>query len=474
MAKKINYQNLEKKLKFEKKICWEVCSDTEKKKALEFCEPYKDFLDQAKTEREAVQVGIKIAEKNGFKEISKCKTLKSGDKVYTTNRGKNLILAIIGKKPLDDGFSLIMSHIDSPRLDLKVQPLYEDENLAFLKTHYYGGIKKYHWPTIPLALHGTIVLENGKKIDIKIGEDDNDPIFMITDLLPHLAGKQLKKPMEEAISGEELNILVGSIPVADKKIKEKVKLAILEYINKEYGMTEEDFFSADIQAVPAVQARDVGFDRSMIAAYGQDDSVCAWASLMAIIDTKIVNKTQICLWVDREEIGSEGNTGAQSVFFESFIAKLLELADYKGSNIKDVYQVFSKSEALSSDVTAALDPDYKDVSDPKNSAKLGYGVAIERYTGHRGKSYTSEASAEYVQKIRKILNGNKIIWQTAGLGKVDEGGGGTIAMFIAKRNIDIIDMGVALFNMHAPLEIASKADVYSSYLAYKAFFIGQK
>ncbi len=474
MPKKINYQNLEKKLKFEKKNCWEVWGEKEKKKALEFCEPYKDFLDQAKTEREAVQVGIKIAEKNGFKEISKCKILKAGDKVYVVNRDKNLILAVIGKKLLDDGFRLIMSHIDSPRLDIKVQPLYEDENLAFFKTHYYGGIKKYHWPTIPLALHGTVVLGNGKKIDIKIGEEDKDPVFMVTDLLPHLAEKQLKKPMEEAIAGEELNILVGSVPARDKKIKEKVKLAILEYLNEEYGMTEEDFFSADVQAVPATRARDIGFDRSMIAAYGQDDSVCAWSSLMAMVNAKAVDQTQICLWIDREEIGSEGSTGAQSVFFESFIAKLLELVGCKGNNIKDVYQVFSKSEALSSDVTAALDPDYKDVSDPRNSARLSYGVAIEKYTGQRGKSYTSEASAEYVQKIRKILNGNKVIWQTAGLGKVDEGGGGTIAMFMARRNIDIIDMGVALFNMHAPLEIASKADVYSSYLAYKAFFIGQK
>ncbi|MEA3463873.1 MAG: aminopeptidase [Patescibacteria group bacterium] len=469
MAKKINYQNLEKKLKFERRNCWEVWSGNKTKKAFAFCEDYKKFLDQAKTEREAVRAGIKIAQKNGFKEIGQCKTLKAGDKVYAVNRDKNLILTVVGKKLLGNGFKLIMSHIDSPRLDLKVQPLYEDENLAFLKTHYYGGIKKYHWPTIPLALHGAIVLENGKKADIKIGEDDNDPIFMITDLLPHLAKKQLKKPLEEAIAGEELNILVGSVPVADKEIKEKVKLAILKHINKTYGMAEEDFVSADIQAVPAACSRDIGFDRSMIAGYGQDDKVCAYPSLSAICDVKLSDKTQICLWIDREEIGSEGATGAQSIFFENFIARILELSG-SDSNIKNVYQVFSKSQALSSDVTAAIDPDYKEVSDPRNSAKLGYGVAVEKYTGHRGKSGASEASAEYAQKIRKILNNNKIIWQTDELGKIDEGGGGTIAMFMAKRNIDIIDMGVALFNMHAPLEIASKADIYCSFLAYKAFF----
>ena len=474
MAEETKYQKLEKKLKSEKKNSWEVWGEEEKSKALEFSEPYKNFLNQAKTEREAVKVGVKIAEEKGFKEISTCQNLKAGDKVYVVNRDKNLILAVIGKRLLDDGFRLVMSHVDSPRLDLKVNPLYEEENLAFLKTHYYGYIKKYHWPTIPLALHGTIVLENGEKKDVKIGEEDSDPVFIITDLLPHLARKQLKKTLEEAIGGEELNILVGSIPVNDKEVKEKVKLAVLEYLNKEYGMTEEDFFSADLQAVPASRARDIGFDRSMVAAYGQDDSVCAWSSLISLFDSQVVDQTQICLWIDREEIGSEGTTGAQSIFFESFIAKLLELVGTEKNNIKDVYQVFGKSEAISSDVTAALDPDYREVAEARNSAKMGYGVAMERYTGSGGKYYTSEASAEYTQKIRKILNNNKIVWQTAEIGRIDEGGGGTIAVYMAKRNIDIIDMGVALFNMHAPLEIASKADIYSAYLAYKAFFIGQK
>ena len=469
MVKKSGYQNLGKKLKFTKKNCWEAWNDSEKKAVFAFNEKYKDFLDKAKTEREAARRGVELAEKKGFREIGKCRSLRTGDKVYEINRHKSLILAVIGKKSLDSGLRIIMSHVDSPHLDLKVQPLYEEENLAYFKTHYYGGIKKYHWPAIALALHSTIVLTNGKKVDFKIGEKKDEPIFMISDLLPHLGEKQLKKPLEEAIVGEELNILAGSIPVRDKKIKEKVKLAVLEYLHKKYGIKKEDFFSAEIQAVPAESARDLGFDRSLIAAYGQDDRICAWTSLSAIFNAKSADKTQICFWVDREEIGSEGNTGAQSIFLESFISKLLSLRKAE-DGLKNVYQVFASSQALSSDVTVALDPDYKDVYDPRNTAKLGYGVALEKYTGHRGKSVTSEASAEYTQEIRSILNKNKVIWQTAGLGKVDEGGGGTIAMFMAKRNIDIIDMGIALFNMHAPMEISSKADVYSAYLAYKAFF----
>lgn len=466
---KINYQNLEKKLKFEKKNCWEIWSEEEKKKVFAFAEKYKGFLNEAKTEREAVQAGIKIVKKNGFKNLAECKSLKAGDKVYAVNHDKNLALAVMGKKPLSAGFKMIMSHIDSPRLDLKVKPLYEDESLAFFKTHYYGGIKKYHWPTIPLSLHGVVVLSNGKKVDINIGDDESDPVFMITDLLPHLAKAQMKKTLDEAIMGEELNILVGSIPVKDEKVKEKVKLAILEYLNNKYGIIEEDFFSAEIQAVPASKARDIGFDRSLIAAYGQDDRVCAFPSLAAILEAKPAERTQICFWVDREEIGSEGITGAQSIFLESFTVELLEKLK-QPSNLKNVYRVFNNSRAFSSDVTAAFDPDYKDVHDPRNCAKMGYGVAFEKYTGHRGKSVTSEASAEYVQEIRKIMNDNKIIWQTSSLGKVDEGGGGTIAMYMAKRGIEIIDIGVALFNMHAPMEISSKADIYCAYLAYKAFY----
>lgn len=466
---KIDYQKLEKELSFEKRNCWEVWNDKETKLAMDFSEDYKNFLNEAKTEREAVRFGIKVAEKAGFKDLENYKKLKAGDKVYFVNKNKSMIFAVMGEDLLTNGLKMVMSHIDVPHLDLKVNPLYEDENIAFFKTHYYGGIKKYHWPTIALALHGTVILANGKQVDIKIGEKPGDQIFMITDLLPHLGKTQMKKTLDEAIVGEELNILVGSMPVKDEKVKAKVKLAILKHLNDEYGMTAEDFFSADIQASPEAKARDLGFDRAMVAAYGQDDRVCAWTSLSAILDSKPSKVTQVCLWIDREEIGSEGTTGAQSIFIENFVADLLELSTGKAT-MRDVYRVFEKSSCLSSDVTAGLDPDYKGVHDSMNVAKLGYGVAIEKYTGHRGKSGTSEASVEFVQKLRTIFNKNQVIWQTAGLGKVDEGGGGTIAMFMAKRNMEVIDIGVALFNMHAPMEIASKADIYSAYLAYKAFY----
>lgn len=466
---KIDYQKLEKELSFEKRNCWEVWDDKEIKQALNFSEGYKSFLNEAKTEREAVLAGVLMAKKAGFKDLASYKKLKAGDKVYFVNKDKSMIFAVIGKKSLAEGLKIVMSHIDVPHLDLKTNPLYEDESIAFFKTHYYGGIKKYHWPTIALSLHGTVILANGKKIEIKIGEKDYDPIFMITDLLPHLGKSQAKKPLDEAIAGEELNILVGSMPVKDDKVKSKVKLAILKHLNEEYGMVSEDFFSADLQAMPESKARDLGFDRAMVAGYGQDDRVCAYTSIQSLLDAKASNETQICLWVDREEIGSEGTTGAQSMFIENFVADLVELTGGK-SSMREVNNIFSKSFCLSSDVTAGYDPDYKSVHDSMNVAKLGYGVALEKYTGHRGKSGTSEASAEFVQKLRKIFNDNKVIWQTGGLGKIDEGGGGTIAMFMAKRNMEVIDIGVALFNMHAPMEISSKADIYSAYLAYKAFY----
>lgn len=472
MTKKINYQKLEKELQYERKNCWEVWDEKTKKSAFSLAEEYKQFLNLAKTEREAVRVGIKIAETNGFKNIINVKSLKPGDKVYAVNRDKNLALIKIGQESFSAGLKIIMSHIDSPRLDLKVMPLYEDENLAFFKTHYYGGIKKYQWPTISLALHGVIYLANGKKVEINIGEKENDPVFMITDLLPHLdrpggPGTEIKNT---PVKGEELNLLVGSIPVNDKKVKQKVKLGVLKYLHTNYGLKEEDFASAELTVVPAEKARDLGFDRSLLSGYGHDDRICAFASLKAILSDKISDKTQICFWTDREEIGSDGNTGAKSIFIESMISDLIKLAGGKGC-MEYVYKVFSKSNAISADVTAGVDPDYKDVHDLKNAHRLGYGVALEKYTGAGGKYSTSEASGQFIQELRAIFAKNKnIVYQINGaLGKVDNGGGGTIAKYLANRNIEVVDMGVSLFNMHAPLEIASKADLYAAYLAYKAF-----
>lgn len=468
-----NYKALEKKLTLPKKSCWEIWSEAVKKQAFAFAENYKAFLNRAKTEREAVRVGIEMAKKKGYKDINEIKSLKAGDKVYFIQKGQSMIFAKIGKKGVENGLKIVMSHIDSPHLDFKINPLYEDEGIAFLKTHYYGGIKKYQWPTIALALHGVVYLENGKEVEINIGENEKDPVFMITDLLPHLERKGMagSKEGQREVVGEELNLVVGSIPIKDEKIKEKIKLAVLEYLNKNYKMTEEDFSSADLQAVPSEKARDLGFDRSLISAYGHDDKICSFAGLESLIEAKQSNQTQVCVWVDREEIGSEGSTSAQSTFIELFVSELLRLSN-QPYGFNDVHRVFSKSKAISSDVTAALDPDYKDVFDIKNAQRMGYGVAVEKYVGAGGKYYTSEASEEFLRELRIIFKKNKnIVFQMGGgLGKIDTGGGGTIAKYMANRNMDIVDSGVPLFNMHAPLEIASKADLYCAYLAYKAFF----
>ncbi|PKL72748.1 aminopeptidase [Candidatus Kuenenbacteria bacterium HGW-Kuenenbacteria-1] len=474
MSKKIDYQKLEKQLKLEKKSCWEVWDDKIKKNAFDFAEGYKNFVSEAKTEREAVEEGIKLAKENGFKNIKEIKSLSVGDKVYAVNRDKSLFLAKIGKKGLEKGMKIIMSHIDSPHLDFKVNPLYEEENLVFAKTHYYGGIKKYQWPTVSLALYGVVYLENGKKVNIKIGEKIDEPIFMITDLLPHLDRNVSGGKSEfHEIKGEELNLLLGSLPVNDKKVKEKVKLAILEYLFNKYGIKEEDFVSAEIQAVPSEKARDLGFDRSLISAYGHDDKVCAYSSLMSFLDAKIVDQTQICILIDREEIGSDGNTGSQSLFIENFLLNILKLNKSK-SSLEEIYNSYSLSQAISADVTVALDPDYKNFVELKNVCKMGFGLAIEKHTGHGGKYSTSEASAEFLQKLKNIFKQDKnIVYQFSGGlgGKVDQSGGGTIAKYLANRNIDVVDIGVALFNMHAPLEIVSKADIYCAYLGYKAFLI---
>ncbi|MFH1255210.1 MAG: aminopeptidase [bacterium] len=469
---KTNYQDMEKKLTAQRKNAWEVWDEKTAKQAFVFSEEYKKFLNKSKTEREAVSASAVLAEKAGFKNMDSVKSLKTGDKIYSANRGKSLFLAKIGKKSMSHGFNMIMPHIDSPHLDLKVMPLYEDENLAFLKTHYYGGIKKYQWPTIALALHGQVYLENGKKIEINIGEKDSDPIFMITDLLPHIDrhGAPGSKVESKEVQGEDLNLVVGSIPIKDEKIKEKVKLAVLEYLWNEYGIKEIDLASAELRAVPCEKARDLGFDRSLIAAFGQDDLVCAYAALMGIIDSKAGEKTQILAMVDREEIGSAGNTSANSYFLETFVSDLLKLSEGKGG-MHYVYKVFSKSRAISADVAAGLDPDYKEVFDARNSCRLGFGLAIEKYTGFGGKYSASEVSGEFMRELMTLCDKNKnIVYQLAGgLGKIDKGGGGTIAKYLANRNMEAIDAGVALFNMHAPLEISSKADIFCAYSGYKIF-----
>lgn len=439
----------------------------------DFSENYKKFLDDGKTEREVVEISRKLAEENGFVHIENVETLKAGDKVYFINRNKNIVLSVIGENDILKGINYIVSHIDSPRIDIKANPLYEELDLAYMKTHYYGGIKKYQWATIPLALHGVVILEDGTKVDLTIGECENDPILMIPDLLPHLWGKsQAERKAPEVFLGEELQILVGSMPMylEECESKELIKTHILEILKSKYGFGEEDFVSAELQLVPAGKARDLGLDRSMVAGYGQDDRICAYTSLKAILDLKATPKrTVVCFLADKEETGSNGSTGLQSNYLEYFTTELI--LKVKGNfNAFDLQKTLWNSKALSSDVNVAMDPIFKGVHDPMNAAKLNNGIVITKYTGARGKSGTNDADAEFVAEIRNMLNKNDIVWQIGMLGKVDEGGGGTVAMFLAQKGIKTIDVGPALLSMHAPMEISSKLDVYETYRAYLAFY----
>lgn len=445
----------------------------DKKEVLDFSEGYKKFLDLGKTEREFVREGIKFARENGFINAESKKTLVPGDKVYYVNREKNLVLAVIGSEDIEKGVNYVVSHVDSPRIDLKGNPLYEEFELAYMKTHYYGGIKKYQWVSLPLAFHGVVILENGKSINITLGEKEDDPVFTIPDILPHLAGKiQGDRKTGEVIKGEELQIIVGSIPstIEDKDVKSKVKYAILEILNRDYGMVEEDFISAELELVPAGKAKDIGFDRSMVGAYGQDDRICGYTSMKAITDlNEIPQKTAICFLADKEEIGSSGSTGLKSDYLAYITGDIVE--KLKGNfNEMMLRRTLWNSQALSSDVNAGVDPIFKGVHDVQNAAKLGYGVVVTKYTGARGKSGTNDADAEYVGKIRKIFNETDICWQIGELGKVDEGGGGTVAMYLAHLGIRTIDVGPALLAMHSPFEVSSKLDVYETYRAYKAFY----
>ena len=449
---------------YKKKNTFDTISEEDAALAETYCEEYKRFLNNAKTERESVTEAIRLASDCGFMPLERGMALKTGSKIYMNAGGKALILAVIGKKPLSDGVNIAAAHIDSPRLDLKQIPLYEDGDLAFFKTHYYGGIKKYQWVAQPLSLHGVVIKKGGETVKIAIGEDDGDPVFMITDLLPHLGKDQFKKTLEEAIPGENLNILVGSQPIGDVKDESRVKLSIMSILNKKYGITEEDFMSAEIEAVPLMGARDLGFDRSMIGAYGHDDRSSSFAALRAILNLVEPPMTAISVLIDKEEIGSDGVSGMQSAMFEDFMEELCEAFNIR---LRDCLKA---SFCLSGDVCNAFDPNFADVSEKQNSAKLGYGLAILKYTGVRGKGGSSDASAEVVAMLRGLFSEKGVAWQMGSLGKVDQGGGGTVAKYMANRNIATIDAGVPVLSMHAPYEIVSKLDCYMAYKGFLAVF----
>ena len=461
-------EELKEKLFNKKENGWESLDSNQKEEVFDLSKKYMNFLNVAKTEREFIKHARKLANENGYKDIMEFDTLKPGDKIYFVNREKSMYLAIIGEKSIEEGLHIIGSHVDSPRLDLKPNPLYEDTGLAYFKTHYYGGIKKYQWTTIPLSIHGVIVKANGEKIEVNIGEDEEDPIFTITDLLPHLAQEQMEKKLKNGVDGEDLNLLIGSIPYSSSKISEKVKLNILNILNQKYGITEADLTSSEIELVPAFKARSLGFDGSMVAAYGQDDKVCAYTSLHAMMELENVKNTAVCILSDKEEIGSMGNTGMESHMFDFFISEILNKLGVNRPNLLD--KVFCFSKMLSSDVDAGFDPIYASVSDKHNAGFLGKGISLNKYTGARGKSGASDANAEYVAWVRNILERNDIKYQIAELGKVDIGGGGTIAYIIANKGADVIDCGVPVLSMHAPYEVTSKYDIYSAYKTYKAFW----
>ena len=460
-------EDLKKKLFNQKENGWKSKSTEERNAILDYAKGYIDYMNCSKTEREIVENSKKIAEKHGFQDINNNDNLKAGDKVYYINRDKSMYLAVIGEEPLENGLNIIGAHADSPRLDLKPNPLYEDTEFAYFKTHYYGGIKKYQWTTIPLAIHGVIVKTNGEKVKVCIGEDLSDPIFTITDLLPHLAQDQMKKKATEVVEGEDLNLLIGSIPF-DADVSEKVKLNILSILNEKYGITEADLLSSELELVPAYPCRSMGFDNSMIAGYGQDDKICVYSSLTALMNIQNPKKTAICIISDKEEIGSMGNTGMESHVFDTFISELLNKMGVNRPNLLE--KVFCNSKMLSADVDAGLDPIYSSVSEKHNASFLGRGIGLNKYTGARGKSGASDANAEFVAEVRKILEQNHIAYQIAELGKVDVGGGGTIAYILANKGIDVIDCGVPVLSMHSPYEVTSKLDLYEAYRAYEAFW----
>ncbi len=450
-------QKLKEQLFYEPRHVWDEIDEEEKKRAFSLAEEYKNFLNHSKTEREAVSFIEAYAKKVGIP-------------VIKTFRNKVIALARPGKEDVLSGIRLIVAHIDAPRLDLKQRPVYEKWDMSFLKTHYYGGIKKYQWLARPLAIHGRIIKADGSVVDIKIGEDEDEPVFTVLDLLPHLAKKeQYEKKLAEAIEAEKMNVLIGALPFGDKKTENRFKLAVLKKLHEDYGIVEEDLISAELEVVPAGKARDVGFDRSLVGAYGQDDRICAFSALKAISDCVQNHKTAVALFVDKEEIGSDGATGAKAKLLELFLSGIIKDMG-KQISVDDIYDMLSRSKALSADVNGALDPDYEDLHEKQNAARLGYGVCVTKFTGHRGKYEANDADAEYIGWIRRLFNENKIIWQTGELGKVDEGGGGTVAKFIARYGIEVVDCGPAILSMHSPFEISHKGDLYMTYKSYKVFF----
>ena len=462
-------KELKKKLLSGKKNGYDRMDASEQDAMNAYCAQYMAFLDAGKTERLCAAEAIRLAEAQGYREYVRGMELKSGDKVYVCNRGKAVMLAHIGKKSLAEGVQIAAAHIDAPRLDLKPNPLYEESELAYLKTHYYGGIRKYQWVAVPLELQGVVVLKDGTSVKVNIGAAANDPKLVITDLLPHLGAEQSKKPLASAIPGETLNLLLGSRPIGDEEDSGRVKLAVMQLLHEKYGITEDDFTSAELEAVPAMNAADIGLDRSMIGAYGHDDRVCAYASLEALFDLEETPaKTAVCVLADKEEIGSEGVTGMQSAAFDTF------MEDLCASQNVPVRVCFEHSFCLSADVTAAYDPDYADVYEKRNAAYLNYGVGLCKYTGSRGKAGASDADAETVAYIRNLFDNAGVIWQIAELGKIDAGGGGTVAMYMAKRNIATLDAGVPVLSMHAPFEVVAKLDCYQTYKGMKAVYQAER
>ena len=465
---KINPKELKEKLFRPKQNGWEK-ENLDKNQIMNFSKEYIDFINNAKTERECVKELSKLLNANGFKNIEETQNLKAGDKIYYINRYKNIYAAVIGSDDLNKGFNIVGAHIDSPRLDLKPNPLFEDTELAMFKTHYYGGIKKYQWVNIPLSMHGVVMTKDNQKIEINIGENEDDPIFSIADLLPHVSSKQNKKKLEDAIEGENLNILVGSIPYETKEeITEKVKLNILNILNQKYGLVERDFVSSEIEFVPALKAKSLGFDQSLVAGYGQDDRVCAYTSLKALLDIENPKRTSICLLADKEEIGSMGNTGMSSRSFEYFLEKILDKTIGNKPGLLD--EIFQKTRVLSADVTAGYNPNYPEIYEKNNESYIGHGISLIKYTGSASKGGASDANAEFVGYIRNLFEQNDIAYQNSEMGKIGIGGGGTIAYILADKGVDVIDCGVPILSMHSPYEITSKFDIYNAYNAYKVFY----